>query len=129
MFLKNHTQNVIEILFPDPFLKSQNLAYIWINILKFHKACFYGMPTWRLSEQTETKLQTSYLYLYKAFLRNKRSGTILPILFSTWLFEEKYFSYYILLPDQSSLSNCLFCLYMCNVNCLLTRIWRHKFWN
>ena len=23
-FLKNHTQNVVEKLFPDPFLKSQN---------------------------------------------------------------------------------------------------------
>ena len=39
-FLKNHTQNVMEILFPDPFLKNQNWVYLWINILKFHIACF-----------------------------------------------------------------------------------------
>ena len=31
IFLKNHTQNVAEKLFPDPFLKNQNL---WINSLK-----------------------------------------------------------------------------------------------
>ena len=29
--LKNHTQNVVEKLFPDHFLKNQNWAYIWIN--------------------------------------------------------------------------------------------------
>ena len=39
-FLKIHTQNAIEILFPYPFLKKQNWAYLWINILKFHTACF-----------------------------------------------------------------------------------------
>ena len=44
-FLKNHTQNAMEILFPGPFLKNQNLAYLWINILKFHTACFYGVPS------------------------------------------------------------------------------------
>ena len=31
IFLKNHTQNVAEKLFPDSFLKNQNL---WINSLK-----------------------------------------------------------------------------------------------
>ena len=31
--LENHTQNAMEILFPDTFLKNKNLAYLWINIL------------------------------------------------------------------------------------------------
>ena len=31
--------------FQDPFLKNQNWAYIWINILKFHTACVYGMSS------------------------------------------------------------------------------------
>ena len=35
IFLKNHTQNVAEKPFPDPFLKNQNRAYLWINSLKF----------------------------------------------------------------------------------------------
>ena len=28
IFVKNHTQNVVEELFPDPFVKSQNSAYL-----------------------------------------------------------------------------------------------------
>ena len=30
-FLKNHTQNVVEKLVLDPFLKNLNWAYLWIN--------------------------------------------------------------------------------------------------
>ena len=37
------------MLFPDPFLKNQDWAYLGINILEFHTACFYGMPSWGLS--------------------------------------------------------------------------------
>ena len=35
-------------------------------------------------------------------------GTNFPASFSAWFFEEKYFSCYILLPDQISLSGCLY---------------------
>ena len=38
--LKNQTQNVVEKLFPDPFLKNQNWDYLWINSLKFYAICF-----------------------------------------------------------------------------------------
>ena len=31
IFLKNHTQNEVEKLFPDTFLKDQNWASLWIN--------------------------------------------------------------------------------------------------
>ena len=30
-FLNNHTQNVVEKLFPDPFLKNQSWAYLWMD--------------------------------------------------------------------------------------------------
>ena len=30
MFLKNYTQNAVEKLFPEPLLKNQNWAYLWI---------------------------------------------------------------------------------------------------
>ena len=30
-FLKNHTQNVMEELFQDPFIRNYNWAYLWIN--------------------------------------------------------------------------------------------------
>ena len=38
--LKNHTQNVLEKLFPRPFLENQIWAYLWINSLKFYIVCF-----------------------------------------------------------------------------------------
>ena len=43
-FLKNHTQNVVERLFPESFLKNQNWVYLWIDSLKFYTVCFYCMP-------------------------------------------------------------------------------------
>ena len=36
-FMKNRTQNVLEKLLPDAFLKNQNCAHLWINSLKYAK--------------------------------------------------------------------------------------------
>ena len=58
IFLKNHTQNVVEKLFPGPFLKKQNLANLWINNPKVYEVCFYCMLLWGLQKYIETKLQT-----------------------------------------------------------------------
>ena len=64
LFLKNLMQNVVQKLFPDPFLKNQK----WVNILK-------------------SSCRTIAFTLCKAFLRNKkRSGTSLPASFSAWNF-------------------------------------------
>ena len=104
--IERNMRNAMERPFPDPFLKNQNWAYLWNNILKFHTACFYGMPSWKLSEHFETKLQATCSFAftsYKAFLKNKRSGTSLPVSFSAW-FLKKNISCYILLPGQISLS-------------------------
>ena len=60
IFLENHTQNVMERLFPDAFLEYQNL---WINSLRFSVVSLYCMPSWGLSKDTETKLQTTCFYL------------------------------------------------------------------
>ena len=40
--LKNPRNNVMEKLVPDPFIKNQNWAYVWINSLKY-KICFCCM--------------------------------------------------------------------------------------
>ena len=45
MFLKNHTPNVVEKLFPDAFLKNLKLAYLWINNLKFCEVWFSCMAS------------------------------------------------------------------------------------
>ena len=58
---------------------------------------------------------------YKVFLNNKRSGASLPASFSTWLFEGKYFSSYILLPDFFVWLPLLREILRNICNCLLTR--------
>ena len=46
-------------LFPDPFLRDQNLAYLGINSLTFYTICFYCIATYGLSIYIETKLETA----------------------------------------------------------------------
>ena len=39
-FLKDYTQNGVEKLFPDLFVKNQNVVCLWINSLKFLHSLF-----------------------------------------------------------------------------------------
>ena len=63
ILLKNYTQNVVEKLFPDIFLNSQNGVYLQINSLKFYTVSLYCMLICGLSKYSErqltTKLQTT----------------------------------------------------------------------
>ena len=133
-FLKNHTQNVVEKLFPCPFLKNQNWAYLWINIPKFYIFCFNCLPSWGLSKMIKTKLQPICSYLKQSFFvfYKKWSGTSLLASFSTW-FLKKNISvviFYYLTKFQ-----CLVAFTSWDIgqyvysNCLLTKLWRQKFWN
>ena len=40
VFLENSYTNCVEKLVPDPFIKNQKLAYLWINSLKCYKVCY-----------------------------------------------------------------------------------------
>ena len=62
-FFKNYTRNVVQKLVPDPFLKNENWAYLWINWLEFETVYFYCMPSWRLSKYIETRLAAYHLHL------------------------------------------------------------------
>ena len=53
----------MEKLLPDPILKNQNWAYLWINSLKFYTVCFYCMQSWKLLKDIETELQKICFYL------------------------------------------------------------------
>ena len=64
--------NMVEKLFPGSFLKNQNWAYLWINILKFYIFCFNYFPSWGLSTVIETKLQTIYFYLIQSFSKKQK---------------------------------------------------------
>ena len=63
IFIEKHTQNVVEKLFRDPFLKNHNWAYLWINRLKFYTVCFYFMPSCGLSKCIGNELQTICFYV------------------------------------------------------------------
>ena len=68
IFLENYTRNAVEKLFPDSFPKTQNLAYLCIDSLKFYTVYFDCMPSWGLSKCIETKLETTFISV-KAFLK------------------------------------------------------------
>ena len=135
IFFKNHTQNVVDKLFPDPFLKNKNWSYLWMNSLTFYRVCFYCIWSCRLSIYV-LKLSCAPLTFTSiiTFLKSKnRSGTSLPASYSAWFLKSKYLSCYILLTDKISLSGCYYFVRywaICDVecNCLLTRLWR-RFWN
>ena len=75
-FLKNHTQNVVEKLFPDPFRKNQNWVYLWITSLKFLYSLFFLYATLRVSKYIETKLQITCFYLILSFFKRKEAWNI-----------------------------------------------------
>ena len=110
-FLKNHTQNVVEELVPDTFIKIKIECISWIISLRYYKVCFYCMPKPR-----STKINLNYaadhwpLPYIKLFKKTQRGWNSLPASFSAWFFEEKYFSGYILLTEQNSLPTCLYFL-------------------
>ena len=131
-FLKNHTRNVVEKLFPDPFLKNQNWAYLWINSLKFYTVRFYCMSRWRLPKYIKTKLYRPIDFTsHKAPLKKKKkSRTSFPPSFSA-RFLKKNIS--LVIFYQLNKFHCLatFTLWEFGqyvyCNCLLTKFWRDKF--
>ena len=60
---------VVEKLVPDPFLKTENWAYLWINSLKFYIVCFYCILSSELPKYNETKSQATYFYLRLSFFK------------------------------------------------------------
>ena len=120
-------------VFPDSFLKIQNWAYLWINNLKFCTVCFYCISCWGLSKYIETMLQITWLYLIKSFFKNnKRSGNSLLASISAW-FLKKNIS--LIIFHQLAKFHCLVAFTSWDIgqyvywNCLLTSLWRHKFWH
>ena len=85
--------HVVDKLFPDPFLKNQNWAYLWTNNLKFYAVCFYEISSRRLSKCIETKLQTTCIYLisYKAFLKKQRGLVLVSLTHFLYDFWRKMF--------------------------------------
>ena len=63
------SQNMLDKLVPEPFLKVENWAYLWINSLNFYALSFYCIPSRGLSKYIETKVQTIRFYLKLSFFK------------------------------------------------------------
>ena len=74
IFFKDHTQNLVQKLVPDPFLKNENWAYLWVNWLKLQTFYFCYMPYWGPSKQIETILNTICIYLIWSFFKKPKRG-------------------------------------------------------
>ena len=61
----------MEKLFPDPFLKNQNWACLWMNSQKFYTACFYCMTRWGLSNILTLSSRPLAFTHVKLFLKTK----------------------------------------------------------
>ena len=101
-----------------PFSKKSKLCILSIYSLMFYTVYFYCMPSWGLLKYIEIKLQ--------------RSGSSLPVLFSTWFLK---ISISLVIFYKLINFHCLVAFTSWDIgqhmyfDCLLTRLWRHKFWN
>ena len=85
LVIENHIRNIF-LEFPDPFLKNQNWAYLWINSRKFYTIYFYWMTNGNIFKLSYRLLAFSW---YKAFKKNKkRSVTSFPNSFSAWFLKK-----------------------------------------
>ena len=122
--VEHEKQNVVQKLFPVFFLKNQNWAYLWINSLKFYAVCFYCMQSWGLSyrplafpsnkvllkkRERDLELVSQPHFLHDFWRKTSLLYSIYWPNFIVWLFELREI--------------------LGNICTLLTRLWRHKFWN
>ena len=98
--------------------RSKNWALIVWNVLKF---VFIVWPSQDLQIYLKTKMLTTLFLPYiKLFQKIKRDLELASCVIFWIIFEEKYFSRYILLIDQISLPNCLNCLrYLGNMSIVI----------
>ena len=90
------------------------------------------MLSWGISKYIEIKLQITYFYfIYSSFKNKKKSGSS-PASLTVWFLKKNIslviFYYltkceYLVAITSWDIEQYVYC------NCLLTRLWRHKFWN
>ena len=118
---------------PRPFSKNRNWAYLWINCVTLYAVFFIVCQVEGYKNILKLSSKQLAFTSYKDFLKNKRrSGTSFPASFPAW-FLKKFISlaicysltkFHCLLAFTSwDIGQYVYC------NCLLVRLWRHKFWN
>ena len=113
-------------------LKNKNWEYFWITILKFYKVCFHCIPSWGLTEYLSNRplAFTSYKVFFFLKKKKRRVGTNLSASFSA-LFLKKNISLGTFYYRTKFHSVVAFTSWDIGqyVYCLLTSLWRHKFWS
>ena len=78
---KNLLQNVLGMLAPNPFIKTQNWVYLLINSLKCYTVCFYCMSKWSFTKIYNIKVLTTCFGLIWDFLKNKNGQELVSLIF------------------------------------------------
>ena len=109
VFLEKSYTKCSGVTIPRPFPKNKNWASLWVNSQNFYTACFYCMQGWRLWKYIKLSCRPLAFISCKAFFlfffKKKEVSNYSPCLIFAINFEEKYVSFYIILPDQISLSS------------------------
>ena len=128
--LKNHTQKVVKKLVPDPFTKNKNWSCLWISNLKCYKAYFSCMCKSRSTKIIKVLITCFYLMAsYEPFSKTKkRSETSFSISFSAWFLKKNIYVMFIIWLNFIAFTSWdigqkVYC------KCLLSSLWRQKFWN
>ena len=69
IFLKNHTQNLVEKLVPDPFLNNEIEHISESLVLNFIQFVYIVLQVYYLLKYIETKLQTTYFHFISSFFK------------------------------------------------------------
>ena len=87
--------------------KNKTWAYLRINVLKFYGFCVHCLSNWGLSKLIETKMQTPCFYFIYSYFKKQKGLELVSLSHFLHNFWRKI-SCYILLPDQISLSGCVY---------------------
>ena len=104
---KSYTKCVKETI-PRPFFNKSKLS---ISLGQYSKVLYILFLLFGKARtiEIETKLQTTCICLIQSFLKKQKEvQNQSPCLIFCMIFEEKYFSCYILLPDQILMSGCFY---------------------
>ena len=100
-FIVKFDESLVDKLFPDPFQKNQNWAYLWINIVKFYMFFFFVCQAEDYRKWLKLSCRPLAFPSYKAFLKNNKRCGISPLPHFLYDFWRKMFLwlYSITWPD------------------------------
>ena len=94
-FSENRTQNVLEKLAPEPFLKDPNWVYHWKQSERLYSLFILYIQIEDHQNIVKLRCLASAFISYKVFTKIKmRPGTSLPSSFSAWFLKKNIYMLY-----------------------------------